>query len=60
VYLAEPKLVPGGLVAIKVIEKPSLIRKKTPDEDDAGNPEPEIEVSGFVRLQKIGITPTCV
>jgi hypothetical protein len=26
----------GGLVAVKVIEKPSLIRKKTPDNPEGG------------------------
>ena len=41
VYLAESLLVPGGLVAVKVIEKSSLIRKKTPDGAavDSGIPE---------------------
>ena len=43
VYLAEPLLVPGGLVAVKVIDKSSLIRKKTPDAPapgvDSGIPE---------------------
>lgn len=41
VYLAESLLVPGGLVAVKVIEKSSLIRKKTPDAPvaDSGIPE---------------------
>ena len=41
VYLAETKQVPGGLVAVKVIEKCSLIRKKSPanvDDDQLVNP----------------------
>ena len=41
VFLAESLLVPGGLVAVKVIEKPSLIRKKTPDHPEGLADVPE-------------------
>ena len=34
VYLAEPLQLPGGLVAVKVIEKSSWIRKKAPEDID--------------------------